>query len=100
MTLVSVMKKPVTFQIDKCDAIYEAGGQRTGCKRSKLAVTISNTFEVVYKDEDGKHVIFHPDPWKNSRTTSRACEDHGGPGRNKPKSGKTPSRATARVGRP
>ena len=79
MTLVSVKKKPASIQIDKCKAIFGAGGQRTGCTQSKLTVTISNTFEIVYVDDEGKHVILYPDPSNNPRAVSQACADHGGP---------------------
>ena len=87
MTLVSVEKKPATIKIDKCDPIYGPGGQRTGCTRTTEDVTISNTYEVVYKDKDGKHVLFYPDPMKNPRARSKACADHGGPDRRKKKPG-------------
>ena len=78
MTLVSVGKKPATIQIDKCRAIFGAGGKRVGCKQSKLTVTISNTYEIVTVDDAGTHVLFYPDPTKNPRAVSQACKNHGG----------------------
>ena len=78
MTLVSVEKKMATMEFDKCEAIYGPGGQLTGCKQSKVTATILNTYEIVTVDDEGRHVLFHPDPAKNPRLKQQRCLHHGG----------------------
>ena len=54
------------------------GGKWTGCDKTRVTLTISNTYEIVYADDRGKRVAYHPDPLKNPRLMSNACKNHGG----------------------
>jgi len=78
MTLVSVEKKPAMIEVKQCMATLGADGESVVCKQSEVIMVIKNGYEIVTKDEDGRHLFRYPDPVNNPILKRGHCTEHGG----------------------